>query len=68
MRVGAVQDLLKSSAIMPVIKNKGRWSKIDTVMRYLEGTNQTKTPNSAHPPSKIAVLVDDYAHIGGHED
>jgi integrase len=36
MRVGAAQDLLKSGASMPMIMNKGRWSKIDTVMRYLE--------------------------------
>lgn len=39
MRVGAAQDLLKSGASMPMIMNKGRWSKIDTVMRYLEQTN-----------------------------
>ena len=37
MRVGAAQDLLKSGASMPMIMNKGRWSKTDTVMRYLEG-------------------------------
>ena len=37
MRVGAAQDLLKSGASMPIIMNKGRWSKTDTVMRYLEG-------------------------------
>lgn len=37
MRVGAAQDLLKSGASMPLIMNKGRWSKTDTVMRYLEG-------------------------------
>jgi hypothetical protein len=37
MRVGAAQDLLKSGAGMPMIMNKGRWSKTDTVMRYLEG-------------------------------
>ena len=36
MRVGAAQDLLKSGASMPMIMNKGRWSKPDTVMRYLE--------------------------------
>lgn len=36
MRVGAAQDLLKSAASMPMIMNKGRWSKTDTVMRYLE--------------------------------
>ena len=39
MRVGAAQDLLKSGASMPMIMNKGRWSKIDTVMRYLEQAN-----------------------------
>jgi len=37
MRVGAAQDLLKSGASMPIIMNRGRWSKTDTVMRYLEG-------------------------------
>ena len=36
IRVGAAQDLLKSGASMPIIMNKGRWSKTDTVMRYLE--------------------------------
>lgn len=35
MRVGAAQDLLKSGAGMPIIMNKGRWSKTDTVMRHL---------------------------------
>lgn len=39
MRVGAAQDLMKSGANMPLIMNKGRWSKTDTVMRYLEGAN-----------------------------
>jgi len=38
MRVGAAQDPLKSGASMPMIMNKGRWSKTDTVMRYLENT------------------------------
>jgi site-specific recombinase XerD len=38
MRVGAAQDLLKSGASMPLIMNKGRWSKTDTVMRYLENS------------------------------
>jgi integrase len=36
MRVGAAQDLLNSGASMPIIMQRGRWSKIDTVMRYLE--------------------------------
>lgn len=39
MRVGAAQDLFKSGASMPAIMNRGRWSKTDTVMRYLEGAN-----------------------------
>jgi len=39
MRVGAAQDLLKSGASMPAIMNKGRRSKTDTVMRYLEYEN-----------------------------
>ncbi|MDH6240315.1 site-specific recombinase XerD [Polynucleobacter sphagniphilus] len=39
MRVGAAQDLLKSGASIPAIMNRGRWSKTDTVMRYLEGVN-----------------------------
>lgn len=39
MRVGAAQDLLRSGASMPMIMNKGRWTKTDTVMRYLEGAN-----------------------------
>jgi site-specific recombinase XerD len=42
MRVGAAQDLLKSGASMPVIMNRGRWTKTDTVMRYLEGANQNQ--------------------------
>lgn len=41
MRVGAAQDLLGSGASMPMIMNKGRWTKTDTVMRYLEGINPT---------------------------
>ena len=38
MRVGAAQDLLLSGASMPMIMNRGRWSKPDTVMRYIEST------------------------------
>ena len=36
MRVGHAQDLVISGASMPQIMSKGRWSKIDTVMRYVE--------------------------------
>lgn len=35
-RVGAAQDLVTSGASLPVIMSKGRWSKTDTVMRYVE--------------------------------
>ena len=36
MRAGAAEDFLKSGASMPMIINKGRWTKTDTVMRHLE--------------------------------
>jgi site-specific recombinase XerD len=36
MRVGHAQDLLKSGVSMAIIMSKGRWSKTDTVMRYLD--------------------------------
>lgn len=35
-RVGAAQDLVNTGASLPVIMSKGRWSKTDTVMRYIE--------------------------------
>ena len=35
-RVGATQDLMSSGTTLPNIMNRGRWSKIDTVMRYVE--------------------------------
>jgi len=34
--VGAAQDLLASGASMPTIMHRGRWTKSDTVIRYLE--------------------------------
>ena len=39
MRVGHAQDLVISGASMPQIMSKGRWSKTDTVMRYVEHIN-----------------------------
>jgi len=36
IRVGAAQDLLKSGSSLATILSKGRWSKTDTAMRYLE--------------------------------
>jgi hypothetical protein len=35
-RVGAAQDLLALGASMPIIMNRGGWSKTDTAIRYLE--------------------------------
>ncbi|CEN55990.1 tyrosine-type recombinase/integrase [Candidatus Methylopumilus turicensis] len=39
MRVGAAQDLLVSGASLPMIMQRGRWSKVDTVMRYIENVS-----------------------------
>jgi site-specific recombinase XerD len=36
MRVGAAQDLLREGVSLPNIMNRGRWSKTETVMRYVE--------------------------------
>jgi len=38
-RVGAAQDLLASGASLPIIMKRGRWSKTDTVMRYIENSS-----------------------------
>ncbi len=39
MRVGAAQDLMKDGASLPMMMSRGRWSKPDTVMRYVENIN-----------------------------
>ena len=36
LRVGSAQDLLASGASIVMIMNRGRWTKTDTVMRYVE--------------------------------
>ena len=36
MRVGSAQDLMNSGTSMPMLMNRGRWTKTDTVMRYVE--------------------------------
>jgi integrase len=41
LRVGAAQDLLLSGASLPTIMNRGRWSKTDAVMRYVESAGYT---------------------------
>ena len=38
MRVGAAQDLMLSGTSLPIIMNRGRWSKTDTVIRYTENS------------------------------
>lgn len=35
-RVGAAQDLVNAGASLPAIMSKGRWTKTDTMMRYVE--------------------------------
>lgn len=39
IRVGAAQDLMISGTSLPIIMNRGRWSKSDTLMRYIELTS-----------------------------
>jgi site-specific recombinase XerD len=41
-RVGAAQDLVRSGASLPIIMSRGRWSKTDTVMRYVEHINHSQ--------------------------
>ena len=36
LRVGHAQDMVNSSESMPMITSRGRWSKTDTVRRYVE--------------------------------
>jgi integrase len=38
-RVGAAQDFMLSGASLPMIMNRGRWTKTDTAMRYIEHRN-----------------------------
>jgi site-specific recombinase XerD len=38
IRIGAAQDLLLAGASLPQIMAKGGWTKVDTVMRYIERT------------------------------
>jgi hypothetical protein len=37
---GSAQVLLLFGASLPKIMNRGEWSKTDTVMRYIENTEQ----------------------------
>jgi integrase len=46
LRIGAAQDLLEKGASLPAIMHRGRWSKTDTVMRYLESSEAPIDPES----------------------
>ena len=50
LRVGAAQDLLKKGASLPAIMHRGRWSKTDTVMRYLENAPVAFEEEDDHLP------------------
>jgi site-specific recombinase XerD len=39
LRVGHAQDMVNAGDSLPLIMSKGRWSKTDTVMRYVENIN-----------------------------
>jgi site-specific recombinase XerD len=39
IRIGSAQDLMLSGTSLAIIMNRGRWTKIDTVMRYIENTD-----------------------------
>ena len=39
LRVGHAQDMVNAGDSLPMIMSKGRWSKTDTVMRYVEQIN-----------------------------
>jgi hypothetical protein len=36
------QDQISSGASLSIIMNRGRWTKTDTVMRYIENINLEK--------------------------
>lgn len=43
IRVGAAQDLIGYGASLPILMNRGRWSKPDTAMRYVEAIEPSST-------------------------
>lgn len=45
LRVGATQDLLLSGMGLAALMNKGRWSKLETAMRYAENAGIYPNPN-----------------------
>ena len=55
-RVGAAQNLLNSGANLGMILKKGRWTKIDTAMKYLENSDQLTDFNYSLNPATTASL------------
>jgi site-specific recombinase XerD len=55
-RVGAAQNLLNSGENLGMILKKGRWTKIDTAMKYLENSNQLTDFNYNLNPATTASL------------
>jgi site-specific recombinase XerD len=55
-RVGAAQNLLNSGANLGMRLKKGRWTKIDTAMKYLENSNQLTDFNYSLNPATTASL------------
>ncbi len=53
IRVGAAQDLALSGVSLPILMRAGRWSKSDTVMRYVEHINHF---NARHPSQSPEYL------------
>jgi site-specific recombinase XerD len=54
LRVGAAQDLLIAGASLAIIMNRGRWSKTDIVMRYIESADFSSTKyNFCNQPDSV---------------
>jgi site-specific recombinase XerD len=55
-RVGAAQNLLHSGENLGMILKKGRWTKVDTAMKYLENSNELIDFNYSLNPATTASL------------
>lgn len=49
IRVGAAQDLVHKGVSLPILMSKGRWTKPETAMRYVEHINHFGEYASANP-------------------
>ncbi len=55
IRVGAAQDLVSSGASLPILMNRGRWSKPDTAMRYTEALSCENIKHSIPSPKMGSI-------------